>query len=278
MLFIFFIIPRLSEASCSSQIETARAVVAEMGEETSHKSGINDWAKLDYKNSERGCEQSGSKTWDNAPNPITEMDIRGKKVPWISPKSWLQYIINNGLLYILSGLHVQERDSVEQTWQDFWRKYEILHPMYSLFQSDNFDPATTIGLYIHGDEGRTLKKGGIMVTSLQSILGWGLTRSVSRDPGTNESFRSTLRGIPLSRGLWWMLCLKLSINLNLMCSTLQWILCVKNWKMSWRMALLTRLLALPTDFAFWVSKEICHIYRKLEDWNVLEYNSEEGSC
>ena len=194
MLFIFFIIPRLSEASCSSQIETARAVVAEMGEETSHKSGINDWAKLDYKNSERGVNKVVQKHGTTLPIPITEMDIRGKKVPWISPKSWLQYIINNGLLYILSGLHVQERDSVGQTWQDFWRKYEILHPMYSLFQSDNFDPATTIGLYIHGDEGRTLKKGGIMVTSLQSILGWGFDKKRLKRPRDERKLQINFTG------------------------------------------------------------------------------------
>ena len=50
------------------------------------------------------------------------------------------------------------------------------------------DFTKTIGLFIHGDEGRTLKKAGLMVTSVQSVLGVGFNRKrLKRPPGVNDA-------------------------------------------------------------------------------------------
>ena len=183
-----------AKASCSSQIDTARAVTQEMGEAASHKSGINDWAKIDTKNSERDVNKVVQQHGTSLKIPITEIDVGGKNLPWINPTAWLRYIINHGLLYMLSGLHFEERHLVGRTWQEFWTKYQGLNPTFDLFNSGHFDPTTTIGLFVHGDEGRTLKRNGLMVTTLQSILGQGFDRKRLKRPRDDMKLHVNFKG------------------------------------------------------------------------------------
>jgi hypothetical protein len=60
---------------------------------------------------------------------------------------------------------------------EFWRQYRKIHPTFQLFDmADNnpeIDLSRTAAFLIHGDEGRTLKRNGLLVTSLQSALGKG---------------------------------------------------------------------------------------------------------
>ena len=102
-------------------------------------------------------------------------------VPWISPKTWLQYIVDKQLLYMLSGLSFEEKDQVGLVWETFWSSYLHLHPHFSL-DLEGIDRSRLIALYIHGDEGRTLKKSDIMVTTLQSVVGYGFaTKRLKRE-------------------------------------------------------------------------------------------------
>ena len=51
---------------------------------------------------------------------------------------------------------------------------------------DGIDYSKTAAMLIHGDEGRTLKKNGMLVTSLQSALGHGYDQKrVQRPNGSN---------------------------------------------------------------------------------------------
>lgn len=93
----------------------------------------------------------------------------------MSPVSWLQFIVGHGLVYMLSGLSFDNKDQVGSVWREFWAKYRVLNQNFELFNRD-FDPSSTIALYLHGDEGRTLKRGAIMVTSIQSVLGFGFNQ------------------------------------------------------------------------------------------------------
>lgn len=169
-------VPRLAKASCASQVETARAVQSELGPVASHNSGISDWARVGDTNTERDVHRAVKKHGTALPIPITTVDAGGRGFPWINPLHWFRYIITHGLLYMMSGLCFEDRNLVGQTWQQFWKDFRILQPGFSLFQSEDFDPSTTIGLFLHGDEGRTLKRGGLMITSLQSVLGQGFDR------------------------------------------------------------------------------------------------------
>ena len=146
-----------------------------------HDSGIYDWAKIENKNSERDVHKVVDKQGTKLDIPITKIDV-GKKVPWISPTSWLTYIVNHGLLYMLSGLLFEERHLVGATWKEFWNRYETLNPSFSLFNTDGFQPETTIGLLLHGDEGRTLKRSALMVTSIQSVMGIGFDQTRLKRP------------------------------------------------------------------------------------------------
>eukprot|EP00913_Durusdinium_trenchii_P009469 g8899.t2 len=58
-------------------------------------------------------------------------------------------------------------------WRSFWDRFEKLQPDFQVFDDPDFDRENTAAFYVHGDEGRTLKKSGIMITSLQSCLGYG---------------------------------------------------------------------------------------------------------
>ena len=59
-------------------------------------------------------------------------------------------------------------------WSTFWNKYRTLHPDHQVFSKLNDDALSrTAACYFHLDEGRTLKKAGIMVLSFHSCLGFG---------------------------------------------------------------------------------------------------------
>ena len=152
-----FVLSR-AEASCSSQINTARAVTSEMGEDVARKSGIYDWAKIADKNSERDVHRVVKKQRTKLNIAISELDVQTQKLPWISPKAWLQFIVTHGLLYMMSGLTYEERHLVGRTWKTFWRQYEPLHPDFGFFEHQNIDYKKTLALFVHGDEGRTLKR------------------------------------------------------------------------------------------------------------------------
>ena len=183
-----------AEASCASQIKTAKAVSQEFGEAKASQSGISQWAKIQDKNSERDVQRLVKKQRTVLNVRITELNIQGQHLPWISPKDWLRYILTHGLLYMLSGLQLDQRHLIGRTWKEFWTRYEILHPSFELFFMDGINFETTIGLYIHGDEGRTLKRGGLMVTSLQSVLGNGFGSRRRKRPRDQDRLQINFAG------------------------------------------------------------------------------------
>ena len=71
-----------------------------------------------------------------------------------------------------------------RNWSDFWTEYKKVNPGFELFSMPNVDLSRTAAWLVHGDEGRTLKKNGIMITSLQSALGRGYDeKRVAGPPG-----------------------------------------------------------------------------------------------
>lgn len=158
-----------------------------MGVEAASKAGISQWANIHTKNSERDTHRVVGKQGTCLKIPISEIQVQGETLSWISPRDWLRYIVNHGLLYMLSGLHYEEKHLVGAVWKDFWTKYEPLNSDHGFFYKPDANYERTIGLFIHGDEGRTLKRGGLMVTSIQSILGVGFDRKrLKRPRGAND--------------------------------------------------------------------------------------------
>ena len=172
-----------AEASCASQIKTARAVREEFGEPAAVRSGVADWAKVSYDHSERGVDKVVRKQGTKLNVTMSNVRLDGEEIPYIDPRDFFRYIVDNGLTAMLAGLPIEQQHLAPQVWRDFWRKYKILHPHHQIFDVENIgDYGRLIGLYIHGDEGRTLKKSGLMVTSVQSVLGRGFdNKRLKRD-------------------------------------------------------------------------------------------------
>ena len=63
-----------------------------------------------------------------------------------------------------------------------------LHPHFSLGRS------RLIALYIHGDKGRTLKKSAIMVTTLQSVVGYGFAMKRLKREQDDDVLQATYAG------------------------------------------------------------------------------------
>lgn len=156
-----------------SQILTAQAVAADMGVGQAAQTGVRDWASCHVHNSERDVQRTLKKQRTKLDIPIRTIRCNGLDIPWISPEAWLQWIVNKGLWPTLAGCHRHDYDGACRNWSEFWRNYEKVDPDFDLFQSPNVDFSRTAAWLVHGDEGRTLKRGAMMVTSVQSALGCG---------------------------------------------------------------------------------------------------------
>ena len=61
----------------------------------------------------------------------------------------------------------------------FWERYRKVYPQFELFaefEDGRKRPEQCIPIYLHGDEGVTYKKGGVLIFSWQSPLGYGSSR------------------------------------------------------------------------------------------------------
>lgn len=171
--FCIYSKPSVSEAPCRSQILTAQAVRDDFGDERSSSAGISAWANLTLTNSERDVHRVVKKQHSTLNITVDVMTIRDQQIPWIPPRKWIEFLLQEGLWCKLAGLNVEDRRWSGVVWSQFWAKYKVLHPSFALFDMQGIDYTRTAAILLHGDEGRTLKKGGLMVTSIQSVLGMG---------------------------------------------------------------------------------------------------------
>ena len=148
----------VAKASCRSQIRTARAVAEELGPGKSASGGVDAWAKICLNNSERDCSKVVLKQRSRLNVPMSYLQIHGRELPWIRPKDWIQYIIDSDLWHHLAGLDDAHRHQAGEVWRSFWDKIEAMHPELDIFNEEfHLDRENTAGIYVHGDEGRSLK-------------------------------------------------------------------------------------------------------------------------
>ena len=177
-----------SEASCVSQILTAEAVSSDMGHSKAAKTGVLRWAKCSLRNSERDVHRTIKKQKTKLDIKVGTMSCDGCDVPWISPETWLEFLVEKGLWPMLAGCGTHDYEGARANWTEFWQTYQKIHPSFELFQQPDVDYSRTAAFLIHGDEGRTLKRGGMLVTSLQSALGRGYDQKrVGRQAGGGHS-------------------------------------------------------------------------------------------
>jgi len=163
----------IAEASCASQILTARAVAEDMGEVQAARKGVKSWASCHLQNSERDVQRTMKNQKTKLDIPVKTIECNGVQVPWISPESWLQWIVKKGLWPTLAGCSPNDYQGASRNRSQFWENYQKVDPDFELFRIPNTDLSRTAAFLVHGDEGRTLKRNALMVTSLQSALGCG---------------------------------------------------------------------------------------------------------
>ena len=167
----------------------------EFGTEAAGHAGIDAWAKAGLDNSERDIHRVIEKQGLSAKVPLADLLLEGHSIPWISPSAWLRYIVEQNLWGHFAGLTTSDLGQTERIWAGFWEKYLKLNPNYNL--PPGFDPKHTAACYVHGDEGRTLKKSALMVMGFQSCLGQGCAtnkRSRKRSVDGNINLQVNYRG------------------------------------------------------------------------------------
>ena len=187
-----------AEASCTSQIETARAVASELGPAGARTSGLDKWANIRDQNSERDAHNVIREQRLTLPIKLDWMSLESLRLPWISPRSWLSYLVKHGLWCRLCGLDQSQAHLCGPTWQQFWDNYRKLYPNFHLFSLPGLDLSKIAAVYIQGDEGRTLKRNAFMVTTLQSALGFGSQpqdRAHGVDAAADNSIRLKLNNV-----------------------------------------------------------------------------------
>ena len=172
-VYVYLASALIAEASCLSQIRTAKAVVQDFGEEEAARKGVLKWARASEIHPERDSHQVIKKQKSVLDIPVKTIQCDGIPLPWISPESWLVYLVDNGLWPLLAGCERHDYAGADHNWSRFWEAYKKIDPSFDLFHMEGIDYSKTAAMLIHGDEGRTLKKNGIMITSLQSCLGRG---------------------------------------------------------------------------------------------------------
>lgn len=167
-----------------------------MGEAATTGSGIADWARVSENHSERDASRVVKKHGTTLGVKISDANVQGATMPWIDPRSWFEYIIRFGLLYHFVGLAYEQRRNIRDTLVEFWNDYRKLVPHFSLFTDDaaQTDFSRLVPLYLHGDEGRTLKKSAFMVTAIQAVIGAGFSEQRLKRPKNRQRLQVNFTG------------------------------------------------------------------------------------
>ena len=98
--------------------------------------------------------------------------------PWVKPSDMIASMARTrDLHHLLAGHDLQ---NAESKLVSFWTKYRALHPQHELWaEIDNGRKsyARCLPLLLHGDEGVSFKRNGILVVSFQSYLGHGSSKT-----------------------------------------------------------------------------------------------------
>jgi hypothetical protein len=101
-----------------------------------------------------------------------------KGLAWLQPRTFLEALERyNDLGHLLGGF--RDMMAAKSLLTTFWERYRKVYPQFELFaefEDGRKRPEQCIPIYLHGDEGVTYKKGGVLIFSWQSPLGYGSSR------------------------------------------------------------------------------------------------------
>lgn len=116
--------------------------------------------------------------------------------PWLKPSNFLQAMAKaNDLHHLLGGLSLrQARPRLLKFWSQ-WRQLFPSHELWGEVDCGRKNLSHCLPLFLHGDEGVTYRKDGLLVISFQGVWGYGSSKSIARSP---EDYKATSTGIPLN--------------------------------------------------------------------------------
>lgn len=156
-------------------IRTAKAIVEEVPQVAA--SSVGSLATIREDHSERDTHATAKRYGLTLPIPLDEISVGHEVVPFIRMTSWAKFILSHNLWHRLCGLSEPDEARSATMWKSFWGRYKEINPGHSIFQRPHHDFSKTCALMLHGDEGRSLRKSPLMVISVHSIMGFGLSTS-----------------------------------------------------------------------------------------------------
>ena len=193
-----------AEAPCVSAVRAARAVIEEVPAAAS--SSISLMAACSESQSERDTHRMTRNIGLTLPLKFIQAAVGKALVPVILLSEWLRFLMGNNLWFSLSGLSEPDEARSATQWQSFWDNYRKIHPGHPIFQraaKGEIDLSRCAALLLHGDEGRTKKKHGILIVSVHSILGFG--SHVSNRPGPEPYNKQKLNFVGPTWASRWIL-------------------------------------------------------------------------
>ena len=82
----------------------------------------------------------------------------------------MEYLLSEFSPLLLGGHHIKDETGWKTELNQFWRFYLQGDPTHPMLQEGAPPRESTIGLYLHGDEGRGKYKQPIMIQALQPVL------------------------------------------------------------------------------------------------------------
>ena len=106
----------------------------------------------------------------------TTIKIRKPKVkiemvywPILRMSSWIEVLMNMYPQFLLGGYKWEEEESWRSLLTWFWNMYRECNPAHPIFSEDT-DLSLAIPYMLHGDEGKGVRGGLLMVQSWQTVL------------------------------------------------------------------------------------------------------------
>lgn len=125
------------------------------------------------RNAERDVRRLFENSGLSLPVPIQEIehecglpDLQPLRSFHIRPTDWVKHWMDS-CPELLGGC----AGPANQNFEAFWKLYEMEHPQHEVFSAHKGDLSRVVPLFIHGDEGRSVKKTGYLVVSVESPLG-----------------------------------------------------------------------------------------------------------
>lgn len=150
-------------------VRNARAITEEV------ECSVSTLSKVTLSNSERDVHRISSRFKLTLPIPLSEEPIGEDTVHYLKFSDWARFLLSKNLWSHLCGLQSPDDAKADMEWNCFWTRYRLLDPSHPIFTRTDLDLSRTCALVLHGDEGRGLKKSAILVVSVHSILGYGMS-------------------------------------------------------------------------------------------------------